>query len=186
VSGACSDAIFSDDFEDGNSTGWTNTSAIYTTITTTVTSPGANGTADGFHLAATATFVSSTVGTTHTIPASAPTYVSFWGEVPTATTIAYLEVGTVFTVGFGSAGKFTGAGSTPGSYAANTWYHFELKNIDWVSGTYSVYVNGTLQGSGTFTVPSPATVSTIKLMVTPPTAVTSATASATFDEIVVQ
>jgi hypothetical protein len=149
-----------------------------------MTSPGANGTTYAVHLAASATFVSIGVYATHTIPATAPTYVSFWAEVPTATTISSLGLGTAFSVGFGSNGKFAGAGSNPGSYTANTWYHFEIKNIDWSAGTYSVYVNTILQGSGTFT--PVASITSIRLNVTPPTAVTTATASANFDEIIVQ
>src|SRR5262245_53470233 len=33
-------------------------------------------------------------------------------------------------------------------YTINTWYHMEMRNINWTTHTYDWYVNGSLLGAG--------------------------------------
>jgi hypothetical protein len=196
VQGECSDDIFSEDFEDGDAVGWTVfTSALPGTSTATVVLTGAAATTYGVDIDSStpATFASPTTGIEHAIIASAPTSVSFWIRKPTIDTAARIRLlsGTtvVLFVGLASNGGIGGTNlsANTATYVANTWYHFEIRNLNLAAGTYDLYVNNALVGAGTFTAPVSGTIDKVQLAnLLPLGIVTGTTAESLFDEIVIQ
>jgi hypothetical protein len=187
VNGACTDALLADDFEDGNSDGWTTgvLLPLYTTITTSVVSTtAASGTTYSYQLSATSTLLAFGAYATHPVPTSTPSSASFWVRAPSAASSCTLGFGGI-TVGFGSAGTFTGTGASPAPYAANRWYHFEIGTIDWTGGTYTVRIDGAVAATGvTFTPVASGTVTAVRLNTTPPAA--GGTMICLFDEITIR
>lgn len=50
-----------------------------------------------------------------------------------------------FANGSGLKNGTTLSGAAP--YLADTWYHLELRNIDWLSRTFDYYVDGSLRAT---------------------------------------
>ena len=88
-----------------------------------------------------------------------PTYVSYWAMSTDASkNDAYVVIGdplgsaatasAVFMY-FNNAGNisFLGAGSVSQPYTINTWYFFEIKNINYVAFTYDIYIDGVFKGN---------------------------------------
>ena len=144
VEGACKAPLFADDFEDGNYDGWLKGSSQYTrTVTNATAAAGTNyslmqqGTGDG---------LSRDAGGIR------PTHISWW--VRTNRVAAYtgmVEIwpteGTPEQISFSSSG-LTNFTSTV-SAQANTWYHVEMRAINWTTHTYDFYVNDALVAANT-------------------------------------
>jgi hypothetical protein len=85
-----------------------------------------------------------------------PKSVSWWARPSSATAhgtyfVIYSASGTIVFHHFDNTGQIVLNQSpspvlTP--YTANTWYHFELRNMNWSTATYDYYVNGVLTKAG--------------------------------------
>lgn len=149
VSGVCQNALFQEDWEDGDYNGWTIGNDATYTVRGVTTAQAANSTAHS---------LIQTGGSTHqqglyrTLPNLKPTYVSWW-VMPTTTTSypGYFILTSggsmsnyLFYAYFQSSGTITTSNSTTTPYVANTWYHFEMRNINWSAHTFDWYINGAL------------------------------------------
>lgn len=89
-----------------------------------------------------------------------PDNVGWWVKATTnSSTGAYFVIGDASTssnngiawVYLSSAGNIrfyaSGSANINVPFSANTWYHIEMRNINWVAKTYDIYINGTLQTS---------------------------------------
>ena len=149
----CETAIFFDDFEDGNYSGWTAGSCSNTRSVTSSTA------ADGSTYSLYITGACSThYGGLYRLfsPTLQPTRISYWARSSsTSTSDTYFVVHGSSTTGttnqmafiyFRSGGYITAADSATDfySYSANVWYHIEMRNINWTAHTFDLYVNGVL------------------------------------------
>jgi hypothetical protein len=155
ASGVCVDALFKEDFEDGDYSGWSTGSGSYTrTVTDTtaadgtlysLTMTGGSGHhEDGLHYVFGAGLVANSI--------------SFWVRSgDTNASDAYFTghnntdaSGTaIFFIYLRNTGVITNVLSGTYDhlnvpYVADTWYHIELRDFDWVNNNYDYYVNDTL------------------------------------------
>lgn len=150
-------ASFYDGFESGNYTpNWGNVGGSYTrTMLTTGVPVGnyalqqAGGT--GHYSGLLATFTPST-----------PNYISYWANSSNAgTSDTYFVIGDnstngnngiafIYFWGSGSIRFITNSSATYVNvpYTANTWYHIELRNVDWNAKTYDIWVNNVQYSTG--------------------------------------
>jgi Secretion system C-terminal sorting domain len=146
--------VFSDGFESGTYTPiWTTESGSYTRIVDAV-SP-ALGTYS-FHITG-GTGTSHLNGISKTFTASQPNEVSYRVKGDVTSANGYVVMGDAGLISNGNQMLFsrfqsTGnlnfyAGATEYNYPASsdTWYHVELKNIDWTNKEFDIYVDGALQ-----------------------------------------
>lgn len=117
------------------------------------------------------------MGTSLTIPASQPDQVSWYAKSSSSTTSdTYFVIGDASTssnqgiafVYFASSGKIRYYANSSNvveiNYTANTWYHLEMRNINYVAKTYDVWVNGSLvQSNFPFRSSSSTNISTVYL-----------------------
>lgn len=109
-------------------------------------------------------------GTIATFPPSAAGNVSFWAKTSAAnTTGTYFVIGDsgtpsnlgIFFFYFSSSGNIRAYSSSSNvfqtPYSANTWYHIELRNINYTTKTYDIWINNTL-GQANFPFRSQSTV----------------------------
>ncbi len=91
-----------------------------------------------------------------TMPAHSPGAVSWWAMSTENIEDAhlYFRQGTSYVFGTGTYNTYWGVyvmGSFYSiiipSYSVNTWYKFELRNINWTNYKFDAYVNGSLVGS---------------------------------------
>jgi hypothetical protein len=147
--GACNTAMFFEDFEDGNYAGWTVVSA-----TASIVTPGANGTSDCLQVTGSTAHYSGIYRAFS--PALTPTHIAWWARSSSTTTadtyfVIHSSGGTGLTYQlaffyFNSTG-YIAAADSPGdfyAYAANTWYYLELRNINYTTHRFDIYVNGAL------------------------------------------
>ena len=144
---------FSDGFESGNwSPTWSNVSGTYTR--NVITTNPAVGTyclqqsGSGGHAS----------GLVAVFPSSQPSTIS-WRVRYDATTAsgAYFVCGDATTTGSncvtfcyinsGANVRFYSATGLNTPSVANTWYHVEMRNINWVNRTYDIYIDGVLRQS---------------------------------------
>jgi len=158
ASGSCSTSttIFFDDFEDGNYTGWTAGTCSNTRSVTSTTA--ADGTTYSLYISGACS--SHYGGLYHVFsPTVQPTHISYWAR-SSSTTLAdgYFVVNGAGTPGttnqmafiyFNSDGYMNAADSAAAfyPYSANVWYHIELRNINWSTHRFDIYVNGILDTS---------------------------------------
>ncbi len=156
-------ALFVDTFEDGNYTGWelgtisgweTYTREVVTTTSAadTTRSLSLTGGQTGSHMN----------GLYKPLANLTPAYISFYvrSSSQSATdgyvTISKGGVGSqMFFLAFASGGKLLMCHTDTicgeyNSYAVNTWYFFEIRNINWTSKTFDLYKDGAaiLLGAG--------------------------------------
>ena len=107
-----------------------------------------------------------------------PSYISFWAKVSANTAAntgefvcgdsSYYNLWSIRFY-FYSDGKmyvqdYTDVLRGGVSYSANTWYHVELKNINWTTYTYDFYVNGVASYTGvTMYADAPVDIATVDL-----------------------
>jgi len=148
VAGNCQAAMFREDFEDGDFAGWQVGSGSYTRSVTTSTA--AAGTTHSLVQTGGATSVQN--GLTYTFANVKPTHIGWWVMQPTTT-----QDGAYFVLSSGSSSNYmawiylkdTGyiriydsdTQLAEVSYLANTWYHIELRNINWTTKVFDFYVN---------------------------------------------
>jgi hypothetical protein len=154
VDGACSATLFSETFEDANYDGWNLGTSTYDSRIVT-NAFAANGTTYSLLLDNNST--SNTDGLYRTFGAVQPATISWWAR-PAQTTysacnVAFYPTGSatnaLFTHSFSSSGQITlthASGSVTQSYSANTWYHLEIRNINWTTRTFDYYVDGVVRG----------------------------------------
>lgn len=144
--------VFSDGFETGSYTNnWTAAGGTYTR-TVTLANP-ASGTY-AFEQAGVSTHMQ---GTRATFAPSQPTSVSYYVKTDaSATSGGYFVIGDAnTTTNFGIYfGYFSNNGNIrivsnasaiyQQPYTVNTWYKIELRNIDWATKTYDIYINNVL------------------------------------------
>jgi hypothetical protein len=136
-------------FEDGDYAGWTaggiNTPSVVSGTAANATShslqlTGGDGTLYG--------------GLSRSLPSIRPASISWWVRAGQTNTRAgnfelYSSANTVdllvrsYTGEDGGLYFFAGSSGIGMPYAADTWYHFELRSIDWGSRTFELYVDGT-------------------------------------------
>jgi hypothetical protein len=143
--------VFGDDFEDGDYDGWLNGIGSYTREVTSATA--ANGTTYSLHLVGGG---SHNNGMYYNLGSVTPSTVSYWARSPsTAAHDAYVvlqgpgkvsSLDVVAFIYFTATGVISHAGTTCNTYAysANTWYHLELRNMNYSAHTYDFYVNDSL------------------------------------------
>ncbi|HUT78769.1 MAG TPA: hypothetical protein VM285_13825 [Polyangia bacterium] len=147
--------LFWEDWEDGNWTGWTSAGGTYTRQVTSATA--ANGTTYSFYLQGGSNGHND--GIYRTFGALQPTRISWWARsASTGAADAY------FVLNQGAAANLTneiafiyfnatgyiyigGPGINVQTYSANTWYHLEMRNINWSTKRYDMYVNNVLRSS---------------------------------------
>jgi hypothetical protein len=154
--GQCVTALFTDDFEDGDFLGWTALGGTYTRSVTTATA--ADGTARSFLQTKSGVSNGHNDGVYRTFSALQPTTVSWWARQSSTTRAGtyFLLYSTTTTSSYVVWHYFNDQGQiylsqTPDvltPYSANTWYHFELRNINWTARTYDYYINGVLTKAG--------------------------------------
>ncbi len=142
--------LFSDNFESGTySSPWVNGSGSYN-YNIVSASP-----ADGVYNFQLVSLSSNTFysGAQATFTASQPGYVSWWVRTSTTTLAnAYFVLGDadissnngILFCYISSSGNLRFFASSGYDYPAlpNTWYHVEARNINWISRTMDLYVNG--------------------------------------------
>jgi hypothetical protein len=154
--GACVDYLFHEDFEDGDLVGWSNGTGSFTRAVTNVTA--AAGTAYSLNLAKTGSTANYTDGIYQVFGSPlAPSSVSWYAR---ATSVAdYAGVFTLYSSSTVSSTyqivrvyfSYNGyiilydytAGTSVKTYTSGTWYHFELRNINWTNRTFDFYIDGT-------------------------------------------
>jgi hypothetical protein len=149
--GACIDAFLRDNFEDMSFSQWT-VSPLGNYTITAASSPGANGTNYALLLSKAA---NSTVpdGLSYTFPTPIqPKSISYWSKTSTTlsatgfTRFVNASGATpdiLFYTYFGPNVFFNyAAGYDSTSLTVGTWYHIELRNIDWTARSFDLYVNG--------------------------------------------
>ncbi len=153
-SGECVDALFFEDFEDGDLDGWLSRGGASTMSVTSATA--AAGTKYSARIDRNS---NHDQGYYRELPDIRPTYVSFWGRSATtelADTYFSLRQSNnagVLSIYFDNdeGGTFHASNGTThwtvGSYVANVWYHFEF-TIDWDKKTYDLDVDGVRLGTG--------------------------------------
>jgi hypothetical protein len=148
--GACVDVLFQESFE-GNYDMWTVGTGQYTRSATAT--PGANGSTYALSMTKSANGLTLADGLSYTFSTPVqPASISYW--VKTGTTgvaglgyfrllngsevlyYSYFTTPSSLTVAYGG-----------GSYGdevarANTWYHLELRNINWSTRTFDLYLDG--------------------------------------------
>jgi hypothetical protein len=185
------DDILNEDFEDGDFVGWTEFADSLTSSTPTIVATAAAATTQGLNLESSASlgFGSGYTGIQLTIPATSPTFAGFWIRKPATDTNARFRLlngsAIVITVGLSENGTIMRGTTSSGTYAANTWYHFEIRNINLAGGTYNLYVNNALVGAGTFVPPASGTVNRVQLSNEVESGFGS-TAESIWDEILIQ
>jgi hypothetical protein len=157
VEGACRDALFAEDFEDGDFTGWqANPAGNYTL--SAMTTDGAAGTLHSLMQKKTSTGSANFDGLYQTFADLRPKRVSWWGMAASSTaasggfSLSASAAGTSDGIAFSyfkEDGTLVLLYETPASsvaipYAANAWYHIELRNLDWTAKRFDYYVNGAL------------------------------------------
>lgn len=146
--------VFSDGFESGTYAPiWTTEAGAYTRIVDAVNP--ALGTYS-FHITG-GTGTSHLNGISKTFTASQPNEVSYRVKGDVSSSNGYVVIGDAGLISnsnqmvfsrFESPGFYNFyAGATEFSHPAssNTWYHIELKNIDWTNREFDIYVDGALQ-----------------------------------------
>jgi hypothetical protein len=147
--------LFQEDFEDGDYNGWQDGSGSYTRQV--VSSTAAAGTTKSFSLTGGSQNHQNGIYKTFT-PGLEPEYVGFY--IRTSTTSIHnafirLTDGSgsnfvyIYAQSNGSFNFYYGSGSYWKPYTTNTWYHFEMKNIDWTAKTFDYYFEGSLVKAGT-------------------------------------
>lgn len=143
--------VFSDDFESGGLTSWTNGSGNYTRSVTTF-----NPNAGTYCLELVGGSGSHRDGVYVTVPAATPSYISWYGKSSSVSqSDGYVVVGDnninsnngiafAFFRDNGNITFYDGTTILSVPYIANQWYLFEMKNIDWTNKTFDVYVGGNL------------------------------------------
>jgi len=139
-SGACRTPFFIENFEDGDAVGWSPTSGTLgaSAVTNTIAAAGT-----------TYSFNESGAMLYRTLPSSCqPVAVSAWARA-TDTQLATINFPGIAAINFSAQvsfgpGYITLSGqktlfSVP--YQLNTWYHVELRNIDWEAQTFDVFIN---------------------------------------------
>jgi hypothetical protein len=141
--------VFGDDFEDGNYSGWLPGTGSYTREVTSATA--ADGTVYSLHLIGGGGGHND--GLYYNLGSVTPSTVSYWARSASTTahdTYVVLQgAGMVSSVNVVAFIYFTGGGvishadttCNTYSYSANTWYHLELRNINYFTHTYDFYVN---------------------------------------------
>jgi hypothetical protein len=146
--------IFEDDFEDGDFNGWLDGGGSGTKEVTNATA--ADGTDYSYHEYNSPS--SHYNGIYQELGAIQPGYISFYIRSGSATTHdAYFVLRNnmgdevIFFFARGEGFLYVNAdvgGDNTYSYTAETWYHIEFKNIDFVSKTFDYYVNDSLIKAG--------------------------------------
>jgi hypothetical protein len=148
--GACISVLFYESFEDQSYARWTAGGGNYTISASST--PGANGTL--YALSMTENSNASTAnGLSYSFPAPVqPKTVSYWmksantssGEAYTrlvngtdVIVYTYFVSGRLYAI-YGTGGAFSAV-----TAAADTWYHVELRNVDWTARSFDFYVDGT-------------------------------------------
>ena len=148
-------SVFYDGFESGSWTPtWTPGTGAFTRSVTT--SSPAVGT---YCLEQTGGFSTHYEGLEANFPSSQPTYFSWYiksADVSQAS--AYLVIGDstlggsnngiAFVYIYTSQIRFIGSSTVSVPAVNNTWYHIEMRNINWTAKTYDVYIDGVLISTG--------------------------------------
>jgi hypothetical protein len=160
--GSCIDALFFEDFEDGDISDWftppgDNTFGYYSR--TIVSGIATESTKRSLKLTKVkGNYVYGGAGYFFN-PKLVPTRVSWWMRAAQSNQWScYFALfgddgtsGQMFVVYFDASGRgnitWAWRGDVVFSYAANRWYHFELRNIDWTQRTYDFYIDGSLRAS---------------------------------------
>ncbi|MEZ4370951.1 MAG: hypothetical protein R3B07_08995 [Polyangiaceae bacterium] len=151
VAGACSTSYFQEAF-DTTLAQWTSTNPDVQASLVNVTT--AESSALSLLLTRTGTTTGAALETS--FAEHRPSAISWWAQVGTASTDAAtirfddtastaLVTQGFFANGSGLKNGTTLSGAAP--YLADTWYHLELRNIDWLDRTFDYYVDGSLRAT---------------------------------------
>ena len=154
--GACTTALFFEDFEDGDYAGWTE--PLPSDYTRTVVNNGADGTTHSLCMTHVGSTTDTSTGVMHTLPSISPTYISWWAR-PQTTYSNFIELyptnansGWMIWQLYDQTGNITLKRTSPPSDISVphglSWYHTEIKNLDWQQRTFDYYIDGALIASG--------------------------------------
>ncbi|MGB1019443.1 MAG: hypothetical protein ACPGVH_10225, partial [Chitinophagales bacterium] len=136
---------FFDGFESGNFATWTNNSGTYSKQVVNFGAASGN-----YALAFTNGSTNHTDGISKNVGILNPDYISFKiksdvnNQYGSFTSIQDNLGRELFFGYMSNGGTFYINSSSSINYAANVWYNFELKNIDYTSKTYDLYINDVL------------------------------------------
>lgn len=184
--------IFAEDFEDGNSSGWTITPGPYATPDSAVEAGmGANGTQSAFRMTITDPSQHADEGIAeYTLPTPAQVHdISAWVMSSDANGIDELvAMGTIAGTEIVAMGLSQGRSycACSGSVAAvpNAWHHIEARNIDYGTRKYDFYFDEKLVTSTRF--PSAASPVTSIRLTAGLTYSTGTTTTVHWDEILIR
>jgi hypothetical protein len=184
--------IFADDFEDGNSSGWTITSGTYATQDSAVEAgTGANGTQSAFRMTISDPSQHADHATAeYALPSPAQVhYIGAWVMSSDANGIDELVAmgsitGTEIVAMGLSQGRSYCACSGSAAAAPGAWHHVEARNIDYNTTKYDFYFDEKLVTSTRF--PSAASPVTSIRLTAGLTYSTGTTTTVHWDEIVVR
>ncbi len=150
--GSCATSLFSEDFE-GAFASWSQTN---NDVMASQGATGADSSAHSLVLTRTGAATGEALGAT--FPTAKPSSISWWARVGASSTdyssIQFIgQAGTnplirhgFFAIGSGVRHQWGGLDGSS-SYLADTWYHFELRNIDWTTWRFDYFVDGTLRAT---------------------------------------
>jgi hypothetical protein len=157
--GACAPPLFEETWEDLDTAGWSPFGNG--NVTGGVQSTGGAAGSSAFLRLQRRSGLGYQEGLTRSFTSLAPRTVSWWARAPAKTK------NTTFTLLFADAqatevlvwhvfddkgnvllDQAPGPSVTVAAAAANTWMHFELRNVDWTAGTFDYWVDGTLRKGG--------------------------------------
>lgn len=157
VAGSCTSSLFVEDFEYGNFARWSLLTGTYASRTVISTGGGAEQSSYYLRLVRPASGTGGFddgLGHVFSTPIK-PRSVSFWMRANATDKFGgcvslfgdATGLSDVFWVYFSTSGIFSTRPSLSraATYVANRWYHWELRNLDWSTGTFDVYLDGTLR-----------------------------------------
>jgi hypothetical protein len=155
-SGACTSALFFEDFEDGDYAGWAQ--PVSTDYTRTVVTNGADGTTHSLCMTHLGSDTHTGDGVWYTLPSIAPTYISWWA-LPQTKYSNFIEFyptnassGWMIWQLYDQSGNITLNRTSPPTDISVphglSWYHTEIKNLDWQQRTFDYYIDGKLIAAG--------------------------------------
>jgi len=192
VNGACKDALFAEDFEDGDLVGWhgeivgleiaANGQPNPTRAVTTAYA--AAGTRRSLMLKSTSATTSGSLDAiSQTFVDLKPSRMSWWMMAPSTTAaggffalssgeydfaVSYFKEDGRLVLGYSTYGYAVVFVAIP--YQAMVWYHIELRNVDWTAKTFDYYVNDTLiRAAAPFGADSPDGIVSLSLLAGAPT-----------------
>jgi hypothetical protein len=143
--------LFFEDFEDQDTEGWVGGSAYDVTVTDSTAAAGTNWSLS--HIGGTGSFTYA--GLQHEFDSIKPTHISYWARSgrswqndtyfvfhgPGTISISFNHLVLIYFSSGGDIRVLANPGVAYPDYVENQWYHIELRNIDWDTKQFDVYLD---------------------------------------------